>query len=184
MAEIKSRESLLSFLDYSKEKGLLSPSTAEARKAAVNQVLGILNDTEAADVSKLDMDALLRRFQNLHGRRYTPESLKTYRARVRISIDEFLRYTENPMDFQPSSKSPVKRVKAPRIVRKGSLPGSESSAVAVSRPTAPMPISTATLPIPLRHDLTVLIHGLPYDLTAAEAKKIANVIQAMAAPSA
>lgn len=36
------------------------------------------------------------------------------------------------------------------------------------------------LPIPLRQNLTVRVFGLPYDLTAAEAKKIANIILAHA----
>ena len=60
----RSRENLLSFLDYCKDKGMMGPATAEARKAAVNQVLSILKDEEARDVSTLDLDLLLRRFQN------------------------------------------------------------------------------------------------------------------------
>lgn len=35
-------------------------------------------------------------------------------------------------------------------------------------------------PIPIRADVTVRIHGLPADLTPAEADKIARVVQAMA----
>jgi hypothetical protein len=38
------------------------------------------------------------------------------------------------------------------------------------------------LPIPIRADLTVRVHGLPFDLTQAEARKVAAVIQAMAVP--
>jgi hypothetical protein len=36
------------------------------------------------------------------------------------------------------------------------------------------------IPIPIRADLTVHIQGLPFDLTSREAKKVANVILAMA----
>jgi hypothetical protein len=35
-------------------------------------------------------------------------------------------------------------------------------------------------PIPIRENVVVRVHGLPFDLTPAEAKKIAAVIQAMA----
>jgi hypothetical protein len=42
-----------------------------------------------------------------------------------------------------------------------------------------MPTPTI-LPIPLREDLTIFIQGLPFDLSGAEANKIANVVKAMA----
>jgi hypothetical protein len=177
----RSRENLLSFLDYCKDKGLMKPSTAEARKAAVNQVLGILNESESADVSKIDVDHLLGRFQNLHGKRYTPDSLKTYRARVRNSIEEFLRYLQNPMDFQPKGGSTARKT---TNVKGTSVQLSTRRSVSpednVSRATISPPTSTSTLPIPLRSDLTVLIHGLPFDLSQQEARKIANVVLAMA----
>jgi hypothetical protein len=35
-------------------------------------------------------------------------------------------------------------------------------------------------PIPIRENVVVRIHNLPFDLTAAEAEKIANVVKAMA----
>jgi hypothetical protein len=180
----RSRDKLLSFLDYCKDKGLMKPSTAEARKAAVNQVLGILNESEASDVAKIDIDHLLGRFQNLHGKRYTPDSLKTYRARVRNSIEEFLRYLQNPMDFQPKGGSLVRKVQNNKgTSTQLSLRRSSSTEETVPRPVSAPPTSTSTLPIPLRSDLTVLIHGLPFDLSPQEARKIANVVLAMAGAS-
>lgn len=181
MDDTRSRENLLGFLDYCKDKGLLKPPTAEARKAAVNQVLGILHDDEAGDVANLDLDLLLRRFQNLHGKRYTPDSLKTYRARVKNSIEEFLRYLQNPMDFQPNASAAPRKLRLVKgAAAKPSRKGAEVSTDTVPRPNLPAPMSTSTLPIPLRADLTVLVHGLPFDLSLAEAKKIANVVLAMA----
>jgi site-specific recombinase XerD len=177
----RSRDNLLSFLDYCKDKGLMKPSTAEARKAAVNQVLGILNESEAADVAKIEVDHLLGRFQNLHGKRYTPASLKTYRARVRNSIEEFLRYLQNPMDFQPKGGNSVRKVPNSKGMSPQMSPRRSSlTEETVSRTVSAPPTSTSTLPIPLRFDLTVLIHGLPFDLSHHEARKIANVVLAMA----
>jgi len=40
--------------------------------------------------------------------------------------------------------------------------------------------SSHILPIPIRADLTIYIQGLPFDLTEAEARKIAGVVSAMA----
>ena len=184
MTSARSRADLLSFLDYAKAKGLLNSATAESRKAAVNKVLGILDEEEARDVSTLDVDLVLDRFQTLHGRRYSPASLRTYRARVRSSIDDFIRYQSNPMDFRPRSAGVAKTVSPNKKVGK---PQSERQSASTQEPvsrTAPTPAyQTSTFPIPLRQDLTVLLHGLPHDLTEVEARKIANVVLAMALPT-
>ena len=181
MADDRSRKALLAFLDYCKDKGLLKIPTAEARKAAVNQVLGILSDEEAANVSALDLDAVINRFQNMHGRRYTPDSLKTYKARVRGSIIDFTSYLKNPLDFKPKLTTVVRKTKLNRPQSSDDSPNTEISQppITLVQPTA----TSSTLPIPLRPDLTILIHGLPFDLTEIEARKLGNVIMAMAAPA-
>lgn len=59
----------------------------------------------------------------------------------------------------------------------------DSSIPDVSRIAGPAvmgPMASSILPIPIRADLIIHIQGLPFDLTEAEAKKIACVIQAMA----
>ena len=180
MTESRSRDAVLQFLDYCKSKGLMAPPTAEARKAAVNQVLGILGADEASDVAKIDLDAVMRRFQNLHGSRYTPDSLKTYRARVKNSISDFLRFRENPMDFKPSAGPSAKQTGKTKRADKSA--GKDPEKVASNAvPPSPGPLMTSsTLPIAIRQDLTVLIHGLPFDLSGTEATKIANVVLALA----
>lgn len=189
MAQRRSRQDLLAFLDYCKEKGLLKAPTAEARKAAVNQVLGILSEDEAQDVSAIDLDAVVARFHNMHGKRYTPDSLKTYKARVKGAIADFLNYLANPMEFRPRILVSNKRLKTSRPItplndkntqREQEADNARATPV---RTTSPQPLGTSTFPIPLRSDLTVLVHGIPFDLTESEAKKIANVITAMASPA-
>lgn len=184
MNELRSREALLEFLDYCKDKGLMKPPTAESRKAAVNQVLGILSEDEAADVAKIDLDSVMHRFHNLHGNRYSPDSLKTYRARVKNSIFDFLRFKANPMDFRPSAGSPTKRNDKSKKTSPAPSKGQQvvNPSVSVGQSAQPF-MTTSTLPIPVRQDLTVLIHGLPFDLTEQEARKIANVVLALAGAS-
>ena len=181
MAQPKTREALVSFLDYLGKKGLMAPATASARKAAVNTVLGILDEGEAADVSALDLDSVMSRFSNLQGKDFTPGSMKTYKSRVRAAIDDFVSYTENPLAFKPKLKTrssnggnPKKTNEQPKTVEPMSV---EPEA---ARPVASAFTSASILPIPIRSDLTIQVQGLPYDLTSAEAKKIANVILAMA----
>ncbi len=177
----KSREELLRFLDYVRVKGLMSPATAEARKASANKVLAILDEDEASDVTAIDLDAVVDRFSNLHGRSYTPASLKTYKSRTRSAIEDFSRYIDNPLAFKPGVQKREKRAEGNGNRTNQSKPAvTQNQAPSQERHAAPPSVSSTILPIPLRADLTVYIQGLPFDLSAAEARKLASVIQAMA----
>jgi hypothetical protein len=183
MANERSRQKLLEFLDYLAAKGLVAGATVATRRAAASKVLGILSEDEAADVTVLDLDEVMSRFQNLEGKNYTPGSLNTYLSRLRSAVDDFKSYLENPLGFKPSTQAREKRVKPE--AKKESGASSESSAArfepAVAR-TPSMP-SASIIPIPIRPDITVHVQGIPFDLTIAEATKIANVIRAMATPA-
>jgi len=180
MSSPRSREELVKFLNYVGAKGLLSPATAESRKASVNKVLGILSDDEASDVGKIDLEEVVRRFANLHGQGYTADSLRTYKSRTKSSIDDFLRYVDNPMAFKVAG---AKRTPRSKSSKDAIGPSNGSAEKAEAQPTATVVTPSAgsgIVPIPLRADLTIHVQGLPFDLTAREAKKIANVILAMA----
>jgi hypothetical protein len=174
----RSRNALLEFLDYLANKGLMNRTTAASRKASANKLLGILDDLEATDVSKLDVDALMTRFHHLHGANYTPETLSVYKSRTKAAIDDFLRYQKDPLNFkpalQPSQRKPDRaRNSAPADSRVSADAGPKSV-------TEAPPAEVNILPVPIRPGLTIKIQGLPFDLTISEASKIANVIKAMA----
>ena len=177
MAGQFSKEALMSFIDYAGSKGLLNRSTATARKVAVKRITAILEPHEAEDVTKLDIDAIMHRFSNMEGSAFTPESLATYRSRFRASIDDFVNWKSNPMSFRST------RVGSPRKQVRNA--GKDERNISSTR--APEPVSatsappqTHSLPVPLRSDLTVFIHGVPFDLSKAEARRIANVVLAIA----
>jgi site-specific recombinase XerC len=174
----RTREALAQFLDYLGAKGLMPQATVQARKATASKVLGILQDSEADDVTSVDVEDVMRRFGHLHGQQYTPGSLATYQSRLRATLDDFRSYLSNPLAFRPA---PAAR---PRTVSKAAKNASTAPRQEVrSEPSRsnPVPMATANiLPIPLRADLTVYIQGLPFDLSEAEAKKIAAVVTAMA----
>lgn len=174
----RSRAALLEFLDYLSNNGLMNKTTAASRKAAANKVLGILDDAEAADISKLDLDAVMNRFHHLAGSNYTPGSLNTYKSRLGSAIDDFLRYQKDPLNFKPNVQTTTRRSERPKTasVREPEARAEPTAKAAVEPPPAAVNI----LPIPIRPDLTIKIQGLPFDLTISEANKIANVIKAMA----
>jgi hypothetical protein len=179
----RSRDELFRFLDYVRAKGLMSPNTVESRKASANKVLGILDLDEAEDVTKLDLDEVVHRFNNLHGQKYTPDSLRSYKSRTKSAIEDFSRYLENPMAFKPGVQRREKKAVNGSLQKKVhhlEAPDMSTASPVLGRPTLIPAASSNILPIPLRAELTVHVQGLPFDLTPAEAKKIAAVIQAMA----
>jgi hypothetical protein len=174
----QSRTALLGFLDYLANKGLMNRQTVAARKASANKVLGILDESEAADVSKIDIDAVMDRFLHLHGSNYTPETLGVYKSRTKSTIEDFLRYQKDPLNFKPGIQTTPRR---PDRAKSNASPDSSTNSETTQKieVEAP-PASVNILPIPIRPDLTIKIQGLPFDLTVSEANKIANVVRAMA----
>ena len=178
----KSNAALVEFLDYLARKGLMNKTTASSRKAAVNNVLSVLDDEETIDISRIDLDDVMRRFHNLNGMNYTTDSLATYKSRVRSAIEDFISYVENPMAFRPSTGGGRKTREGARttVIKSQKDNGTLRTQSAGPLLQPPPAVATLILPIPVRADLTVYIQGLPHDLTQAEASKIANVIRAMA----
>jgi hypothetical protein len=180
MADGRTREDLLRFLDYLGNKGLLAKATAASRKAAANKVLGILDSSEAQDVTTIDVDAVIHRFGNLYRQKYTPQSLQTYKSRVHSALDDFRSHLENPLAFKPSLQTRSK----PRIASDKTETEEKKAVLTGAGPThRGQSPGVNILPIPLRPNLVVQIAGLPFDLTTNEARKIANIVLAHAADS-
>ncbi len=180
----KSRDGLLEFLDWAESKGLLAKGTAQSRKATANSVLSILSDEEASDVTRLDIEELMSRFQNLEGKRFTPTSLRTYKSRLISTMEDFRSYLNDPMSFRPNVQSRKRKLKLKKraTVNESEAEPERSNAgsnnYTSNNPTPPA--STGVIPIPIRSDRTIFIHGVPFDLKPAEARRIANVINALA----
>ncbi len=179
MAEGRSRADLLAFVDYLGQKGLIPPNTASARKASANKVLAILDENEATDVTLLDQDSLFTRFGHLHKSDYSPDSLQSYVSRTRTALDDFKRFCDEPLNFRPKASGVTKLKVANGKPKLSTAPAS------LDEHRSSEPVSThavQVLPISIRADLVVKIAGLPHDLTASEAQRIANIVLAHAMP--
>lgn len=175
----RSLKALLSFLDYMADKGLAPKNTVFARKAAVTKVLGILSDDEANDVFRIDLAHTMSRFSNLKGKGYTPGSLTTYQSRVKSALEDFSSYLKNPLSFRPSGQRREKESK-PIPSNNSEKPKIKTSAIREPYENIrAVPISDTILPIAIRSDLTVYVQGLPFNLSKAEASKIAAVVMAL-----
>ena len=105
-----SRDALYEFLEFMGGKGLLKKTTASARKDASKTILGILDENEAVDLSKVDLESVIQRHRNIATSRIKPRTLTTYESRTRTAVRDFLEYVENPSGWKPSTKQRASRV--------------------------------------------------------------------------
>jgi len=174
MAEDFSKQALLNFLEYEKAKGLVKEATIASRKAAVNAVLGILDDDETSDVRAIDLDAAMSRFANKREGDFSPDSLRVYKSRVLNAIEDFARYRENPAGFKPGVV--MRQRSAPKPASSPVQP-QQRAQISVDESVQPGAVS---FPIPIRPGTVVKLVGIPSDLTRREANKIANIVMALA----
>jgi len=173
-------KTLIEFLDYLGNKGLMNATSVATRKAACKKMLSILDDQEASDLRNLNIDDLASRFANLQGKEYKPESLQVYKSRTGSSLEHFIRYVDNPANFsiktKQKTKNQAKKTSATPAPEKQSGEDTTASFAQVDDYSD----KTINVPIALRPSCIVQMNGIPIDLTGAEAKKIANIILAMA----
>lgn len=193
MVKDYSLDALNRFLDYALEKGLLKPETAKSRKTAVNKILEKITDEQRADVRTVDLDLEADHFANRQGAGYIPSSLQTYKSRAKTALADFEAYVDSPMHFKPSGGTngkaqsklggtqTVRKVRQNRPAQQevGSGDARREQGVGGERPPA-SDSKTLTFPVPIRPGLIVQLHGIPFDLTTAEAEKIALVVKALA----
>lgn len=180
----KSFTALLEFLDWTADKGLMAKNTVGGRKAAITAVLGILDPEEKGDVTAVDLDSAMTRFVNLQGKKYNTSSLNVYKSRTNAAINDFAKWINDPLAFKPQSNKPEKvQSKVVKSSKAASGQDHQHEQPAANPGAAPSQASANVFPVPIRENVVVRIHGLPFDLTAAEAEKIANVVKAMAMTS-
>lgn len=187
MSSEYSTDSVIKFLEYLGTKGLANKNTTSSRKASCTKVFAILDDVESEDVRNLDINEVMGRFGHLNGQEYTPDSLLVYKSRVNKSVEDFLRYKENPQSFKASTIRTRKR----RTDYEGANDEKNASKSEIPSPTdmkhevaatakETEKVTTLSIPIAIRLDRVVHVSGLPLDLSKSEAQKIANVVMAMA----
>lgn len=183
MAADYSRDAVLDFLDFLANKGLLNRGTAVSRKAAVNTLLSILSEEEAADLRALDLDDLVLRFSNLKGSEFKPESLRVYKSRLNSVLQDYARYKSDPLGFKPKISGRERSEKQSRTQadKVGSSKSEKVATPAVVQPLRSQDDETQSIvfPIPIRSGVIVKVAGIPSDLTPEEAQKIGNVILAL-----
>jgi hypothetical protein len=176
MANSYSADDLQKFLDHVGDKGLMPAATAQALAVATRNVLGVLAEDEKTDLSELDLDAAIERFNNKRARDFNPSSLKEYGRRVRRAVDLFLSWREDPASFTIKTRT----TSAPRKREKGYGNGEPAMRETLTEQVPDEVAGTYRSAVPIRAGLVVTLLNIPYDLTDSEAERIAGFVRMLA----
>jgi hypothetical protein len=175
MAGSYSSDSLLRFLKDVVVAGHMPAATARSRSQAARALMAYLTDGENSDLRVLDIEALRSRLAEDQGGALRPEVAELYVERLESALAEFLPFAESPGVFEAGSSNethdtrPIDPEERPEDRR-----ALESARLRFDRNRSDI------VPIPLPRGSTVYVHGLPPDLSPAEAQKIARVVAALA----
>ena len=171
-----SQTAFLKFLRQGAVTGITSPATARSRKLAAEHLLIQLKSHERLDLRLLDVDELCSRFHKLQGSTIRPENIQVYKERLCSALKDFVSWTSDPAGFQSVEGEKPEAVLVASRDTQGQAQAREE--LALNPPRSPHDI----FPIPIRDDLVVYLQNVPLNMTPAEARKIAAVVQALALP--
>lgn len=162
------------------EKGYMNESTAKAQSRAVEAVVVETEgqeDWQSHDLSNEDVDELLERFEQkaLSRRTLKPDSISTYQSRCRKALDAYTVYQRDG-----SVPRSAKRTRS-KSSKKGSGPAENGHANGNGDQSngSRQPSTMIEYPFPVRRGLRAWL-VLPEDLTAKEAKKLADFVNTLA----
>ena len=107
-----SRDALVNFLNFAGGKGLIKKDTAVSYRNASGIILAILDDSEAADLSRIDLEDVIARHRNIAAGKIPPATLQSYESRLRTAVKNFLEYSRNPSSWKPDIKQRAARATA------------------------------------------------------------------------
>jgi len=171
-----SQTAFLKFLRQGAVTGMTSPATARSRKLAAEHLLIQLKSHERLDLRVLDVDELCSRFHKLQGSTIRPENIQVYKERLCSALKDFVSWTSDPAGFQSVEGEKPEAVLVAARDTQGQAQAREE--LALNPPRSPHDV----FPIPIRDDLVVYLQNVPLNMTPAEARKIAAVVQALALP--
>lgn len=160
---------LVGHWDWAAGKGLMNKNTASAFRAACTQILKVQDNWEELDVTRLDVDSLLKRFQNKRGKDFKPESLNAYKRRFRQALTSFLKYMHDPSRWNPTGRGGTRKTLHATSQILEHEPSSYSLGMGKKDSSDNSPM--LQYPFPLREGRTALLI-LPADLTSSEVRRL------------
>jgi hypothetical protein len=165
----KNAGSLVEHWSWAAEKGLMNRNTAAGFRSACARVLEVLGDDwEQSDISRLDVEELLLRFQNLKKKDFRPQVLETYKQRFRKALTSYLEYLENPGGWKPVNQE---RSAASQRNDRTAKRQPATNQVATPPPSMRTGTDEVEYPFPLRSGVMARL-VLPRDLTREDVNRL------------
>ena len=177
MANSYTFDDLADFLEHASGRGLVPAATAQALAVATRSVLDVLSAQEKKDLSKVDVDAVIKRFSNKRAADFSSSTVKEYGRRVRRAIDLFQSWQADPASFRPKTRST-----AAERARRRTAAVSEAfihDGIEVTRLVSPQR-GTYESSLPIRPGTVITLSNIPHDLTKAEAERLATFVRMLA----
>lgn len=172
------------FLEWAGRTGEINPNTSAALRSTSSKILSCSEEAEATDVTRLDVEALLARFENLSRTKYSAGSLLTYKSRFRQSVAMYKAWLVNDPGWKSAGKANSAKSKKPSSAsarsRTGASRGTDASAESSEEPVAVSSgVRMVAYDLPLRPDLLVRL-TLPVDLNDDDAARISSFVKSLA----
>lgn len=172
------------FLEWAGRTGEMNPSTANAFRSTAGKVLAAHEqELDEIDVTRLDVEALLARWENLNRTNYSHGSLNTYKSRFRQGVAMYKAWLVKDPGWKSAGKSsPASGTKAATKVgrpRKSKPEAPDPQADDAPDSVVPHGVRMVAYDLPLRPDLLVRL-TLPVDLTKGDAARIAAFVNSLA----
>ena len=164
---------LVAHWNFVAEKGLMNKNSANALRTACSHILGVLDDWETTDINELDLEVVIKRFQNLKRRDFKPQTLDAYGKRFQQAVELFRDFNRDP-----SSWSHKSRANTSSETRRNKTPQKTVEVKNETKNDIGRPSGLIDYPFPLRPD-TIVALQLPTDLTEDEVKRLQAFIQAL-----
>jgi hypothetical protein len=119
-------EDVFTWADRSGDRGILNPTTAKLKIAALKRILTVLSDEEHLGAEEIlsALDQLVTRLARKEGG--NPETLSTYKQRAESLLRDFIDYQRDPLGFQ--ARNAERPPKTERKVERRKTPGTEPAA--------------------------------------------------------
>lgn len=184
-----SLEALLDFLTHASQRGILPTATAAALTVAARSVLGMLNPDEQHDLRTTNLDSAINRFNNKRAEDVSPASLKEYGQRTRRAVEHFLRWHDDPENFSAKTRQTKKRAallnKGQASPQQGGADTYDAQQVESRTVMEPQVVDQEKLELydtafPIRPGVVAWLTNIPYNLTKAEAERLAQFVRMLA----
>jgi hypothetical protein len=177
---------MIAFLNFLIRKNEMVEATAVALRTGCRKVLDTEDDWANVDIRTLDVDGLITRFRNKSRGDLAERSVSNYEQRFRSTVEMYRKWLEDDPSWRPSTRTRSTAAAAKRTGSgtNGTKQAAEKVAPAVAPEVAPAldsvpAVGMVTYPLPIRPGVQGRL-VLPEDLTAKEAKRIANFVSALA----